>query len=191
MPANTTRPMRTDSGAFSTNVVAAALAASRRGRVDVGGAHRQRDVDGHDHGGPLDRDLLGAGRPGQRDHHRGEPEDEQRGAHVAAPVGTVRRDDVKQVEVREAHRVLRLAQLHRDVDGDQGNGHGQQPQRRGGKELHANLAACGPPRLSPAPRRRRLATKRASSTSQSWSVRSTRCEAPLRRMALAIWRRWA
>ena len=114
------------------------------GGIDAGGAHvvghhRQRGVDGHDDRGPLLGDLRVVRRPGERGDERDHAEQQGDGRQVAAPPGLVRRHDVEELEVGEAHGVGAPAALHDDVGDRQREGAGQQPEPVGGEEGHGEL----------------------------------------------------
>ena len=106
VPANDTRETLNLGGSEVTNAGGRGLGRLQPVRLDVGGLHRQRHVDGHHDGGPLARHqhlVLGLGeRQGQG--HR---------LRIDRPTATCRsqvrslRDD--QVEHRPAHRPLPLA----------------------------------------------------------------------------------
>ena len=151
--------------------------------LDVGGLHRQRDVDGHHDRRPLPRHAHLGARHGQRDDEGGQAQGDDAEGQVPPPARPLRHDRAQQRHVGEPRGVGLPAQLQHDVERDQRGDHqqGQQPQRR----LEAHREA------PPLPARRRSATKRTTSISQSRSVRSCRWPAPARRRAAAICARCA
>ena len=97
--------------------------------------------------------------------------------------GPLGHERAEQRHVGEPRRVGLPAQLQHHVEGDQRGDDEQREQPQRGLEGHREAP--------PLPARRRSATKRTTSISQSRSVRSCRCPAPARRSAAAIAARWA
>ena len=107
--------------------------------------------------------------------------DEQAGGEVAAPARAFRRDLVEQLEVGEAHGVVGGGATAARRRGRPGAAtRHEQPQPGAGYEERVGHRMR--PRGGHSARRRRTATKRTRSSSQSRSVRSTRWSAPAPRM---------
>ena len=118
-PSKPTTPIFTPSGTLSRKALAAVLAASQPVRLDVGGLHRQRRVDGQHDDAVLVGHLVGHGRAGEGEVAATTPSSEHGGGEVAAPAGLVGRHLVEQGDVREAHGVAPAAALHHEVGDDQ------------------------------------------------------------------------
>ncbi len=126
-PLNEIRPTSMSGATCSTNDARRLLGRLDAVGLDVGGHHRQRDVEQHEDAA-LALGALGrrGDRPGDGDHAGGQARQLQQGDDVSPPAGAGRRDPVEQLDLREADGRPAPPPLDDDV-GDAEPGDGEQP----------------------------------------------------------------